>query len=162
MLFKHYSKWIDGADAGREKSKLNGVFGPKLDQKVSILPGISQPFGVLGSTKVLKNWEKRAGDPYGTRRNSRGFTGGCTGREVAETRGLDALQNRSFPHFSHDFSHGLAGAEVWPWDGAAIPICERQRRCSPEAVIAMSPNRQHGMRTEGTFRPIRFWQATRG
>lgn len=67
MLFKHYSKWIDGADAGREKSKLNGVFGPKLDQKVSILPGISQPFGVLGSTKVLRNREKRAGDPYGTR-----------------------------------------------------------------------------------------------
>lgn len=67
MLFKHYSKWIDGADAGREKSKLNGVFGTKLDQKVSILPGISQPFGVLGSAKVLENWEKRAGDPYGTR-----------------------------------------------------------------------------------------------
>lgn len=26
MLFKHYSKWIDGADADRQKSKLNGVF----------------------------------------------------------------------------------------------------------------------------------------
>ena len=34
MLFKHYSKWIDGADAGREKSKLNKVFGPNLDREL--------------------------------------------------------------------------------------------------------------------------------
>jgi len=34
MLFKHYLKWIDGADAGREKSKPNKVFGPNLDRKL--------------------------------------------------------------------------------------------------------------------------------
>ncbi|WP_181638896.1 tyrosine-type recombinase/integrase [Sphingomonas chungangi] len=59
MLFKHYSRSIDGADAGREKSKLNGVFGPKLDQKVSILPGVSQSFGVLGSEGSEKFGEAR-------------------------------------------------------------------------------------------------------
>jgi len=32
MLFKHYSKWIEGADSGLEARKLNHVFGPKLAQ----------------------------------------------------------------------------------------------------------------------------------
>jgi integrase len=27
MLFKHYAKWIEGANAGLEASKLNRVFG---------------------------------------------------------------------------------------------------------------------------------------
>jgi len=27
MLFKHYSKWIDGADGGREAEKLNALYG---------------------------------------------------------------------------------------------------------------------------------------
>lgn len=32
MLFKHYAKWIEGADSGLEARKLNLVFGPKLAQ----------------------------------------------------------------------------------------------------------------------------------
>lgn len=27
LLFRHYAKWIDGADSGQEACKLNGVFG---------------------------------------------------------------------------------------------------------------------------------------
>ena len=27
MLLKHYAKWIDDTDAGREASKLNSLFG---------------------------------------------------------------------------------------------------------------------------------------
>jgi hypothetical protein len=67
MLVKHYSKWIDGADEGREKSKLNGVFGPNLDREVMVSPGFRPPFRVLGSTKGLRNRDKRTGDPYGNR-----------------------------------------------------------------------------------------------
>jgi len=29
MLFKHYAKWIEGADSGIEAGKLNAVFGVK-------------------------------------------------------------------------------------------------------------------------------------
>ena len=32
MLFKHYAKWIDGADSGLEAAKMNGVFGRELAQ----------------------------------------------------------------------------------------------------------------------------------
>ncbi|WP_226998695.1 Arm DNA-binding domain-containing protein [Tardibacter chloracetimidivorans] len=37
MLFKHYSKWIDGADAGREAGKLNTLFAHNFptDEKIS-------------------------------------------------------------------------------------------------------------------------------
>lgn len=35
MLFKHYAKWITGADSGREAGKLNAVFGPKLVPKLT-------------------------------------------------------------------------------------------------------------------------------
>jgi integrase len=30
MLFKHYAKWIEGADSGREAERLNSAFGPEL------------------------------------------------------------------------------------------------------------------------------------
>jgi integrase len=35
MLFKHYAKWIEGADSGLEARKLNLVFGPKLAQTIT-------------------------------------------------------------------------------------------------------------------------------
>lgn len=35
MLFKHYAKWIEGADSGLEARKLNLVFGPKLAHKIT-------------------------------------------------------------------------------------------------------------------------------
>ena len=34
MLFKHYAKWIEGADSGNEARKLNLVFGQKMAQKI--------------------------------------------------------------------------------------------------------------------------------
>jgi integrase len=35
MLFKHYAKWIEGADSGREAARLNGVFGLQMVVKTS-------------------------------------------------------------------------------------------------------------------------------
>lgn len=36
MLFKHYAKWIKGADSGQEAGKLNAAFGPKLVPKTTV------------------------------------------------------------------------------------------------------------------------------
>lgn len=36
MLFKHYAKWIKGADSGHEAGKLNAAFGPKLVPKTTV------------------------------------------------------------------------------------------------------------------------------
>lgn len=61
MLFKHYSKWIDGADAGREKSKLNKVFGANLAQ-----PNIKSADDFLGDkAKSLKRLANRMVTPTG-------------------------------------------------------------------------------------------------
>jgi len=61
MLFKHYSKWIDGADADREKTKLNNVFGANLaHSNIEYGEGISR-----SQAKPLKRLANRVVTPTG-------------------------------------------------------------------------------------------------
>jgi integrase len=46
MLFKHYAKWIDGADSGQEARKMNGVFSPELGQNWAT--GETKPITSMG------------------------------------------------------------------------------------------------------------------
>ena len=48
------------------------------------------------------------------------------------------------------------------WDRAAIPACERQRRCPPGAVIAISTDQQHGMRKKEDFADLQLQSVGRG